>query len=149
LRRKACRRAYAPRRNAAACRSTPTLAVTFMHLFRTAPLVGQLVRNELSTTAKAYYLLASFLMFTASYYSGLVGGSPLWSVASLFECVAIVVITVVGIVKCFDAAGGEESSDFVATFTCLYVPVTITTLLVVWSLFWAITIGFRESLIAL
>lgn len=121
-----------------------------MHLFRTKPLIQQLARGELSATKKAHYLLASFLMFTVAFYSGLVSGSPpVWTVPSLLEAAAVVLVTTVGLVKCFDAAGGEESSDFIASFTCLYVPITITTLLVVWSVFWAITLGFREALIAL
>ena len=121
-----------------------------MHLFRTTPLIQQLARGELSATKKAHYLLASFLMFTVLYYSGFVPGSPAtWTIPSLLEAVAVALITIVGIVKCFDAAGAEDSFDFVASFTCLYVPVTITTLLVVWSIFWAITFGFREALIAL
>jgi len=121
-----------------------------MHLFRTKPLVQELARGELSATKKAQYLLASFLMFMVAYSSGFVPGSPpIWTIPALIETVAVALITVVGIVKCFDAAGGEESSDFVASFTCLFVPVTITTLIVVWSIFWAISYGFRESLIAL
>jgi len=121
-----------------------------MHLFRTKPLVQQLARGELSATKKAHYLLASFLMFILAYNSGFVPGSPPpWTVPSLLETAAVALITIIGIVKCFDAAGGEDSSDFVAMFTCLYVPVTITTLIVVWSIFWGISFGFREALIAL
>jgi hypothetical protein len=120
-----------------------------MHLFRTTPLVTKLANDEVSNQDKAYYLVASFLMFTVAYYSGFVSGSALWTIPSLLECVSVGVITLVGIVKAFDAAGAEDNSDFIAQFTCLYVPINITTTLVVWSLFWAITLGFRESLIAM
>jgi hypothetical protein len=129
---------------------TASLAVISMHLFRTKPLIQQLARGEISATKKAHYLLASFLMFVVAYSSGFVPGSPpVWTIPALLEAAAVTLITVIGIVKCFDAAGGEGSTDFIAQFTCLYVPVTITTLLVVWSIFWGIAFGFRESLIAL
>ena len=120
-----------------------------MHLFRTTPLVKQLARGELSATKKAHYLLASFLMFTIAYYTAFVGGSAAWTPSSIFEGVATAVITVIGIVKCFDAYGGEKSTDFIEAFTCLYVPISITTIVVVWGLYWCALFGFRESLIAL
>jgi hypothetical protein len=88
-------------------------------------------------------------MFTAAYYSGLASGNPTWTLPSTLEGLTIAAITVVGIVKAFDASGGEESNDFIAQFTCLYVPISISTMLVVWSLFWVIIIGFRESLVAI
>ncbi|MES2952863.1 MAG: hypothetical protein V4858_30400, partial [Pseudomonadota bacterium] len=127
-----------------------TLTVTEkMHLFRTQPLIAKLARGQVSNAEKAYYLLASFLMFTVAYYTGLVSSNATWTLPSTLEGIAIGVITVIGVVKSFDASGGEESSDFVAQFTCLYVPITITTMLVVWSVFWGVLFGFRESLIAM
>lgn len=120
-----------------------------MHIFRTRPLIEKLAAGKLSNTEKAYYLLASFLMFTLAYYSGFVSGNQVWTVPSVLEGMAVAGITVVGVVKAFDASGGEEGADFIAQFTCLYVPISITTMLVVWSLFWGITIGFREALIAI
>lgn len=125
------------------------LAVTPMYLFRTGPLIAKLAAGQVSNTEKAYYLLASFLMFTLAYYSGFVSGNQVWTLPSILEGLAIAGITVLGVVKAFDASGGEEGADFIAQFTCLYVPISITTLLVVWSLFWGITIGFREALIAM
>jgi hypothetical protein len=49
----------------------------------------------------------------------------------------------------YDAAGGDESPDFVAQFTCLYVPVSIMTVLAVLAVYWSIRFGFRESIIAI
>lgn len=120
-----------------------------MHLLRITPLVTKLARGELSRTQKAYYLQASFLLFTLAYYTGFVGGSQVYTPSSLFEGIATVVITVIGIVKCFDAAGGESAPDFIESFTCLYVPISITTIIVVWGIYWGTLFGFRESLIAL
>lgn len=107
-----------------------------MHLLRTRPLIAKLAAGQVSNTEKAYYLLASFLMFTLAYYSGFVSGHQVWTLPSILEGLAIAGITVLGVVKAFDASGGEEGTDFIAQFTCLYVPISITTMLVVWSLFW-------------
>lgn len=129
---------------------TSTLAFTKnMHFLRTRPLVAKLANDQVSTTEKAHYLLASFLMFTVAYYSGFVSASIVWTLPSFLEGLAIAAITCIGVVKAFDAAGGEDANDFIAQFTCLYVPITISTLLVVWSLFWVLTLGFREALISI
>jgi hypothetical protein len=88
-------------------------------------------------------------MFTIAYYSGFVSGNPAWTLPSILEGLTIAGVTAIGLVKAFDASGGEDASDFIAQFTCLYVPISISTMLVVWSTFWATTIGFRESLIAI
>jgi len=120
-----------------------------MHLLRTRPLVAKLATGKVSNTEKAHYLLASFLMFTIAYYSGFVSGNTAWTLPSILEGLTIAGVTAIGLVKAFDASGGEDASDFVAQFTCLYVPISISTMLVVWSTFWATTIGFRESLIAI
>jgi hypothetical protein len=114
-----------------------------MHLLRTRPLVAKLAAGKVSNTEKAHYLLASFLMFTIAYYSGFVSGNPVWTLPSILEGLTIAGVTAIGLVKAFDA------SDFIAQFTCLYVPISISTMLVVWSTFWVTTIGFRESLIAI
>lgn len=120
-----------------------------MHFLRTRPLAAKLANDQVTKTEKAHYLLASFLMFTVAYYSGFVSANIVWTLPSILEGLAIATITCIGVVKAFDAAGGADADDFIAQFTCLYVPITISTLLVVWSLYWALTLGFREALIAI
>jgi hypothetical protein len=120
-----------------------------MHLFRTQPLIAKLAKGQVSNTQKAYYLLASFLMFTVAYYTGFASGNATWTLPSTLEGATVGVITIIGVVKAFDAAGGEKASDFIAQFTCLYVPITISTMLVVWTIFWGVLFGFRESLMAI
>jgi hypothetical protein len=121
-----------------------------MHLLRTAPLVKALGRRAVSAEERASYLLASFLAFNVIYYSGLaIGTADPWSVPSLIEAAAIILINIVGVVKTFDASGGKSNDDYVAEFTCLYVPVAITTYVVVWGLYWLLRFGFHESLLAL
>lgn len=121
-----------------------------MHLLRTTPLIDKLATGSLSGEQRAKYLMASFLVFTCAYYTGWVaGGAPLWSIPSVVEALAIALITVVGIVKTFDAAGGDSNKSYIVDFTCLYVPVSITTLLGVWGAYWMIVVVFSESLNAL
>jgi hypothetical protein len=118
-----------------------------MHLLRTGPLVEQLMRREVPAEERAQYLLASILMWNLIYYSGLsISSAPLWSALSVVEALAVIAINVVGIVKTFDASGGKANTDYVAEFTCLYVPVAITTNVVIWGLYWVAAWGFRESL---
>ena len=88
-------------------------------------------------------------MFTIAYYSGFVSGNLAWTLPSILEGLTIAVVTAIGVAKAFDASGGDDASDFIAQFTCLYVPISISTMMVVWSTYWAIAIGFRESLIAI
>lgn len=121
-----------------------------MHIFRTRPLVRKLGERAVGPEEQAQYLLVSFLLFNVAYYSGLVlTTAAAWTLMSVLEAVLIMFINVVGILKTFDASGGKANPDFLVEFTCLYVPVSITTLLGVWGAYWAITLGFREALIAL
>jgi hypothetical protein len=121
-----------------------------MHLLRTAPLIDKLATGSLSSEQRAAYLMASFLVFTCAYYTGWVAsGAPPWSIPSVAEALAIALITIVGVVKTFDAAGGDSNKNYIVDFTCLYVPVSVTTLLVVWGAYWTLAVVFRESLIAL
>ena len=121
-----------------------------MHLLRTSPLVEELARGAVSAEDRAKYLLASFLVFNVVYYSGLaIGGAPPWSVPAIIEAVAVMLLNIVGVVRTFDASGGKSNRDFVAEFTCLYVPVSVTTVAAVWGGYWALRLGFHESLMAL
>jgi hypothetical protein len=120
-----------------------------MHLFRTAPLVEALGRRAVSAEERASYLLASFLAFNVIYYSGLAIGTDVpWSVPSLFEAAAIIGINIFGVVRSFDASGGKSNPDYVAEFTCLYVPVAITTYGTVWGVYWLLRWAFNESILA-
>lgn len=120
-----------------------------IHLFNAKRLAQELGRGEVGPKVRAYYLLASFLIFTVFTYSGLISANPLWSWLSLYEAFLVAVVMVIGLSKAYDAAGAESNPDFVAQFTCLYVPVSVTTILVVWSCYWALLTGFRESILAL
>jgi hypothetical protein len=118
-----------------------------MHFFRTQPVVTALASGSFSAEQYAYYLLAGFLLWNVASYTGLVtaGTSP-WTFPYVAEFLAVVLINIVGVVTTFDAAGGKTSRQYVLDFTCLYVPVSVTTLLAFWGVYWIIQIGFRETI---
>jgi hypothetical protein len=120
-----------------------------MHLLRTAPLVEALGRRAVTAEERAKYLLASFLAFNLIYYSGLAIGSDVpWSAPSVIEGVAVVGLNIFGIANTYEASGGRDNPDYVAEFTCLYVPVSITTFGVVWGVYWILRWAFHESILA-
>ncbi len=121
-----------------------------MHLLRTRPLVSALASGNLSAEQRAHYLLASFLVFNIAYYSGFVAsGTVPWTPPYIAESLAVVLINIVGVVATFDASGGKSNKQYVIDFTCLYVPVSVTTLLVFWGIYWVLRIGFHEALMNL
>jgi hypothetical protein len=120
-----------------------------IHLFSAKRLAEKIAHGEVSSREYAYYLLAGFLIYMPIYYSGLASASPLWSWMSLYEVGVVILVTIVGIARSYDAAGGDENPNFVAEFTAFYVPVSVTTVPLVWTVYWAVSIGFQESIIAL
>ena len=120
-----------------------------IRLFHAKRLAEELGQGKVGARDRGYYLAASFLIFILFYYSGLAYANPIWSWLSVYEAVVLVAVTVFGFSKAYDAAGGDTNSQFVAEFTCLYVPVSVTTVPLVWGTFWAITLGFREAITAL
>lgn len=121
-----------------------------IHLFNSRAAAQELGRADLSPERQAQYLLAGLLVYLIASYSGLmIATAPLWSMASLLEAAALVLINVLGVTQVLDAAGGPRSRRFLQDFTCLYVPVSVTSLLVVWGAYWVIRISFVEGLLAL
>ena len=121
-----------------------------MQLIRAEPLVASLARREVSPQQQAAYLLGSTVFYLFAYYSGLLApGNPPWTTPSVLEGLALLAISIFGIVKCFDASGGNGNQEFLSEFTCLSLPVSVTTVLAGWLAYWALAISFRETLIEL
>jgi hypothetical protein len=120
-----------------------------MHLLRTTPLINSLAARQVGGTDQARYLLVSFLIFIVPGYLGLLpssGASYTWPLA--FEAWFYIAIAVFGILAARDAAGGNSNQNFITEFTCLYVPVAVTTLGVVWSVYWATVLLLQNQLAA-
>ncbi|KPF41551.1 hypothetical protein IP80_21140 [beta proteobacterium AAP65] len=121
-----------------------------MHLIRTRPLIQALASGNVSAEKRAQYLLASFVIFNVAYYSGLVvAGTAPWTPPYIAEALAVIIINVVGVVTTFDASGGKSNKQYIIDFTCLYVPVSVTTLLGFWGCYWILRIGFHEAIMAM
>jgi hypothetical protein len=119
-----------------------------MRLFNARRLAEELGQGHVSARTKAYYLFAGFAMWLVINVTGFTTVSPLWSWMSILETCALLLITLLGFQSAYDAAGGDDNPDFVVQFTCLYLPVSITTVLAVWGVYWVVVIGFRETVIA-
>jgi hypothetical protein len=118
-----------------------------MHLFRATPLVAPLAKREVGGREQGWYLLASFLAFSIPGYAGLMPSSgPGYSWAIGFEAWFYVAIATFGVITARDAAGGESNRDFITEFTCLYVPVAITTLVPVWGAYWLLVWQLQDQL---
>jgi hypothetical protein len=120
-----------------------------LRLLNAKKLAVELGRGEIGPREKGYYLFAGFVMWLLIGASGFTTVSPLWTWMSLIETAALVVVYLLGFSYAYEAAGGDENRDFVVQFSCLYVPVSITTVAAIWALYWGIAFGFRESIIAL
>jgi hypothetical protein len=120
-----------------------------MHLINAKKLAVELGRGEITLRDKGYYLFAGFVMWLLIGASGFTTLSPMWSWTSFIETAALIMVYLIGFSYVYEAAEGDQNPDFVVQFTCLYVPVSITTVAFVWSFYWIITLGFRQSIIAL
>ena len=115
--------------------------------FLPSKLAIRLARDEVSNQEVAYLMLANFILASVMYYGAFTWANEPWTWLSFYEFVAVVAITVVGMVKCYDAAGGDANRNFAADFNCLSFPVWLWTVVVVWSVFWAVERAFRAGLV--
>jgi hypothetical protein len=120
-----------------------------IRLLNAKRLAEELGRGEVSPRGKAYYLFVSIAMWVLINVTGFTTASPLWSAMSLIETVVLLLIIVLGFTYAYEAAGGDKNADFVSQFICLYVPVSITTVVAVWAIYWGGIFAFRESIIAI
>jgi hypothetical protein len=112
-------------------------------------LIPKLAQRQVSNREVAYFILGNLLFSSAIYYGSFTWGNPPWTLLSWAECLLVVFVTVVGMVKCYDAAGGDENDRFAADFSCLSLPVWLWTTIGVWLTYWVVIYLFRFSVIRL
>jgi hypothetical protein len=117
-----------------------------MHLIRTAPLVQRLATGKVDAAEQAKYLALSLVVFTVPGYAGLLASAP-YPWPFYLEGWFIVSITVLGAFAARDAAQASRNPNFLIEFTCLFVPVAITTLISIWSLYWLLMQLFEKELL--
>lgn len=111
------------------------------HLFSSASLAEELTSHKVEASDQAAYLAASFIAWLLPYYSFLY---PLpydenekwyWSMWA-YEAFMLVIINIFGVLKCLNACEFEPKKNFLVDFSCLYLPVSVTTLIGVWSVYY-------------
>ena len=121
-----------------------------LHLFSTKKLVAELAERRVTAEQQAHYLIVNSVFFSVLTYSGLLtASSPALSLPALLEFCVIVAISIVGIFRAYEAARGHGEGSFLVDFSCLFVPVSITTYLPVWVAYWAVRVSFTPTLISL
>ncbi len=84
----------------------------------TRVLARKLAQGDIDEKKGAHYFLANNILWTLMLYYGMFFNvEASWSI--FFETVIILVITIFGLHRSFDANGGSEGRDFVLRATCL------------------------------
>lgn len=87
-------------------------------------------------------MVANLLLGSALYYSGLLVSNPPWTILSAWEAALVAIVTVYGMIKCYDAAGGDLNPRFAAQFACLSFPIWLWTSVIAWSAYWLFRLSF-------
>ncbi|AKJ27319.1 hypothetical protein [Caldimonas brevitalea] len=121
-----------------------------MHLdwFQPARLAARLSHGGVPNREVAYLMLASLLFSSVIFYGAFTWANPPWTWLSLYEFVVVVAITVVGMGKCYEAAGADANPRFAADFSCLTFPVWLWTTVLIWSVYWGGVFAFRSGVFA-
>jgi hypothetical protein len=114
------------------------------HWLAPGVLAEKLSRDEVSNREIAYFTLANLVLGSVIYYSGLAWGNPPWTALSLWEGTLVIVVTVFGMIQCFEASGGDNNPHFAAQFNCLSFPIWLWTTIVIWPAFWIISWAYRK-----
>ena len=120
---------------------------TYISLIGAALSLGALLDpGTVTAQEQAFYLAGGFVLWLSHAYlyidPGLQGRDPWWFYSMWFyEFALLIVISVAGVMYCLGKARIEPSRHFLIDFSCLYFPISLTTLVVVWALFWAINLG--------
>lgn len=106
--------------------------------FFPSALARRLAARGVENREVAYFMLANFLFTSVIFYGAFTWSNPPWNLLSLCEAVAVAFVTVVGMTKCYDAAGGDDNPRFAAQFNCLSFPIWFWSTLIVWSAYWVV-----------
>lgn len=110
-----------------------------MHFYDTSKLTQKLANNEVTESQTFSYFLANAILWTlVLYYGPATGAKVTW--LTLYDLVIVLLVSIVGLLKCFEANGGSNGNDFVVRATCLSFPIglkiTILNLLLVWGAYY-------------
>ncbi len=111
-----------------------------MHIYWFFPrrLAIRFVQGLVLPQEIAYLMLANLLFGSVIFYGAFTWANEAWTLLSFYEFVTVVAITVIGMQKCYEAAGGDRNVQFAAEFNCLSFPVWFWSTAIVWSVYWAV-----------
>lgn len=111
-------------------------------------LARRLARHEVGNREVAYLMVANLLFGLVVFYGAFTWANPPWTLLSLLEGAVVVVVTLIGFTKCYDAAGGDTNDRFAAQFNCLSFGAWVWATVVAWVVFWAVVWAFRAGMFA-
>jgi hypothetical protein len=112
------------------------------HWLSPAVLARRLADEKVANREVAHFILANLLFGPALYYSGVITGNPSWTILSAWEGGLIAIITIYGLTKCYDSAGGDLNPNFAVQFACLSFPIWLWTSVLVWGAYWVFRLAF-------
>lgn len=111
-----------------------------LHLLSAERLSKLLSAGEVSAREQASYLSAGLIVWILPIYL-MIAPRPnfsAWPIAYglwFYEAGALVVIYVLGVHYCLARCRVEPKKNFLIDFSCLYAPISLTTHVIVWSIF--------------
>lgn len=118
-----------------------TLADMPLHLLRAQPLADQLASDAVPPRHQAFYLSASFVLWLLPGYLLIVPppNPGAWSIPLglwFYELFALAMIYIFGVLYCLSRCHVEPRRHFLLDFSCLYAPISLSTLAAVWVIFY-------------
>jgi hypothetical protein len=111
-----------------------------LHWLSAANLDADLAAGRVGARAQAFYLAGSFVVWLLPGYLFIIPSprmvDPSWFFAMwLYEFAMMVLVSIAGTYYCLGKCRVDPRRNFLVDFSCLYLPVSVTTLVVTWSVF--------------
>ena len=117
-----------------------------IRLFSAKRVSGDLAAGRITAAEQSLYLTASFLIWIVPAYLFLFPAPRatdphfLWSIL-LIELAFVVLFCVTGVRRCLRNCRVDPRRHFLVDFSCLYTPISLTTLTIVWAAFYLLMNG--------
>jgi hypothetical protein len=107
-----------------------------LHFLNATKLSEDLAQERLAPKDKAFYFLAGIIFATVLNYSTFMFANSISTWIGLFEFLLIIIVTIFGFLKCYNASIGANNQSFISDFICLSLPIGVTTTVVAWAIYW-------------
>jgi hypothetical protein len=114
-----------------------------LHWLSPTNLGAKLAAGRVTAREQALYLAGSFVVWLLPGYLFIIPArwpdDPAWFYGLWFyELAMLVLISVAGTLYCLDKCRVDPRRNFLVDFSCLYFPVSLTTLVVTWAIFYVL-----------